>query len=87
MNIKYDKQSDLLTLTVCDAEVLKSKEVRFGLIVDYGANGAVVSYNIRNASEHIENLTQLEKHPQAVLTQAMNRIANAVSYNGAQPIP
>ena len=87
MKVEYDKPADVLTLTVRDAEVTKSKEVRFGIIVDADAKNQILRYKIRNASEHIVNLNQCANNPQAIIKQALDHIAAAVSYNGAQPIP
>ena len=87
MKVEYNKPADVLTIIIRDAKIVKSAEVRFGVGADYGADGQVVKFKVRNASEHIENLNQLESNPQAVLNQAVNRLAEAISYNGAQPIP
>jgi len=82
MKIEYDKPADILTITIREAQVMKSAEVRFGVGVDYDADGQVFRFKITNASEHIENVSQWKTNPQAILTQAMDRLAAAVSYSG-----
>ena len=87
MKVEYNKPADVLTIIIRDAKIVKSAEVRFGVGADYGADGQVVKFKIRNASEHIMNLNQCENNPRMTINQALDHIAGAISYNGAQPIP
>ena len=52
MKVIYDPETDTLSIILKDAKIVESDEVRDGVIVDYGANGKVVSIEILDASEH-----------------------------------
>ncbi len=52
MKVIYDPETDTLSIILKDVKVVESDEVRDGVIVDYGADGKVVSIEILDASEH-----------------------------------
>ncbi|MGA2220956.1 MAG: DUF2283 domain-containing protein [Verrucomicrobiia bacterium] len=60
MKIEYDKETDTLTLTLRDARVKESDEVRPGVIADFGYDGGVVGFEILDASKWMENPPAVE---------------------------
>jgi uncharacterized protein YuzE len=53
MKVIYDRDSDTLSFIFKEALVDESDEVRDGIILDYDAEGTVVSMEILNASKRI----------------------------------
>ncbi|MEI6082885.1 MAG: DUF2283 domain-containing protein [Verrucomicrobiota bacterium] len=60
MKVEYDKETDILTITLRDARVKESDEVRPGVIADFGYDGGVVGFEILDASEHMEKPMTME---------------------------
>jgi len=60
MRIEYDRETDTLTITLRDARVKESDEVRPGVIVDFGYDGGIVGFEILDASKHKENPMTME---------------------------
>jgi uncharacterized protein YuzE len=60
MKIEYDRESDTLTITLREARVKESDEVRPGVIVDFGYDGGVVGVEIQDASRYTEKPMTLE---------------------------
>jgi uncharacterized protein YuzE len=60
MKINYDKETDTLTITLRDARVKESDEVRPGMIVDFGYDGGVVSMEILEASKVVEKTGEIQ---------------------------
>lgn len=60
MKIEYDRETDTLTITLRDARVKESDEVRPGVIADFGYDGEVVGFEILDASEHTEKPMAME---------------------------
>lgn len=60
MKIEYDKQSDTLTITLRQARVKESDEVRPGVIADFGHDGEIVGFEILDASRRMEKPMTLE---------------------------
>ena len=60
MKIEYDKETDTLTITLRDARVKESDEVRPGIIADFGYDGGVVGFEILDASQHMEKPMTME---------------------------
>ena len=60
MRIEYDKETDTLTITLRDARVKESDEVRPGVIADFGYDGEVVGFEILDASKRMENPPAVE---------------------------
>lgn len=59
MNIRYDRETDTMTITLREARVMESAEVRPGMIFDLGYDGAVVSIEILDASNIIEKTQEI----------------------------
>ena len=54
MKAEYDKETDTLTITLRNARVKESDEVRPGVIADFGDDGGVVGFEILQASKVVE---------------------------------
>ena len=55
MKAEYDKETDTLTITLRDARVKESDEIRPGVIADFGYDGGVVGFEVLEASKVVEN--------------------------------
>ena len=53
MKVIYDSDTDTLSLLFREESVAESDELREGLIIDYGADGKIVSVEVLDASEHV----------------------------------
>lgn len=51
MKIVYDQETDTFTLTLRDARIRESDEVRPGVIADFGYAGEIVRFEILSASK------------------------------------
>lgn len=50
MNVRYDPETDILSIVFRDAPVQESDEDKPGVVLDYDADGHVVAIEIREAS-------------------------------------
>jgi len=55
MKVKYDREVDILYIRLTDALIEESDEPQPGLVIDYDAEGAVVGFEIMNASKRCPN--------------------------------
>jgi uncharacterized protein YuzE len=60
MKIEYDKETDTLTITLREAPVKESDEVRPGVIVDFGFDDGVVGFEILDASRVVERTREMQ---------------------------
>jgi uncharacterized protein YuzE len=51
MKVTYDRETDSLTLTLREARIRESDEIRPGVIADFGHDGNIVGFEIPRASE------------------------------------
>ena len=51
MKIVYDRETDTLTITLRDARIRESDEIRPGVIADFGYDGEIVRFEILSASK------------------------------------
>jgi len=51
MKIVYDRETDTLTITLRDARIRESDEVRPGVIADFGYDDEIVRFEILSASK------------------------------------
>lgn len=55
MKIIYDPDTDTIDLMFKDEPVAESDEIAPGIIVDYNHAGKIVSVEVLNASEHVDD--------------------------------
>jgi uncharacterized protein YuzE len=60
MKIRYDAETDTLTLTLRDVPVRESEEERSGVVLDYDADGDLVGLEILDASRRVAGPTSVE---------------------------
>jgi len=60
MRIEYDKETDTLTITLRQARVKESDEVRPGVIADFGEDGGVVGFEVLQASKVVEQTREMQ---------------------------
>ncbi len=62
MKVKYDKEVDILYIKFSDQQIDESDEDKPGIILDYAADGSIVSIEVLNASIKINqpNIMQHE---------------------------
>ena len=53
MKVIYDRETDTLTVIFTETPVAESDEDKPGVILDYDANGSLVSLEILDASRHV----------------------------------
>ena len=59
MRVIYDAQTDTLTIILSEAPVLESDEDKPGMILDYDADGNMVSLEILDASRRVVQPTRM----------------------------
>ena len=60
MTAEYDRETDTLTITLRDARVKESDEIRPGVIADLGYDGSVVGFEILQASKIVEDAGEMQ---------------------------
>ena len=60
MKATYDRETDTLTITLRDARIRESDEVRPGVIADFGYDGGVVSFEVLEASKNVEKANEMQ---------------------------
>ena len=60
MKVIYDKETDTLVITLRDARIRESDEVRPGVIADFGDDGGLVRLEILRASKVVEKTTEMQ---------------------------
>jgi len=61
MKVEYDPHTDTLTISLREARIRESDEVRPGFIVDFGDDGAVVRFEILDASKAVDRTREAEE--------------------------
>lgn len=60
MKVRYDPETDTLTIQLRDERIKESDEVRPGVIADFGYDGAVVRFELLGASRIVEKATEMQ---------------------------
>ena len=60
MNVKYDKEVDVLHIVFSDNKIAESDEDKPGVILDYDNAGSIVGIEILDASKKMSNPLQVE---------------------------
>lgn len=60
MKVKYDKEVDVLYISLNEEQVKESDESKPGIIIDYSENGNVVGIEILDASKKMQMPNKVE---------------------------
>ena len=60
MKIKYDKELDIIYITLNNSPIFESDEEKKGVILDYSARGNIVGIEVLRASNHVSNPEKVE---------------------------
>ena len=60
MKVKYDKETDILYITLSDEKIEESDEDKKGFILDYSKSGNLVGIEVLNASKSSINAAKVE---------------------------
>ncbi|MBM2815439.1 MAG: hypothetical protein HW421_2201 [Ignavibacteria bacterium] len=63
MKIEYDKESDILMITLKESKIKESDEINKGVIVDYDYSGNIVRIEILYATLNIFPLDKISIKP------------------------
>jgi uncharacterized protein YuzE len=59
MNIHYDEETDTMTITLREARIQESDEIREGVIADFGYDGGIVRFEILNATKVVDKTKEV----------------------------
>ncbi len=60
MRVRYDQETDTMTITLRDDRIKESDEVRPGVIADFGYDGGIVRFEILDASRVVKNAREMQ---------------------------
>lgn len=60
MKIVYDQETDTLMITLREARIRESDEIRPDVIADFGYDGKIVRFEILNASQTVQKTTEMQ---------------------------
>lgn len=60
MKVQYDSQTDTLTITLREAKIRESDEVRPGVIADFADDGGVVRFEVLDASKVVDRTREMK---------------------------
>ncbi|MCX6969766.1 MAG: DUF2283 domain-containing protein [Verrucomicrobia bacterium] len=60
MKVEYDEKTDTLTISLRDARIRESDEVRPGVIADFGDDGGIVHFEVLDASRVVEHTREMQ---------------------------
>lgn len=60
MKVRYDPETDTLTIYLRDERIKESDEVRPGVIADFGYDGGIVRFELLRASKVVEKANEIE---------------------------
>ena len=60
MKVTYDRETDSLVITLREAPVRESDEVRPGVIADFGEDGGAVGFDVLRASRVVGDAEEVQ---------------------------
>jgi uncharacterized protein YuzE len=60
MRVRYDQETDILSVVFSEAPVEESDEDKPGVILDYDRDGNIVGLEVLDASKRVENPRECE---------------------------
>ncbi len=60
MKVRYDPETDTLTIYLREERIKESDEVRPGVIADYGYDGGIVRFEVLKASKVVEKTYEMQ---------------------------
>jgi uncharacterized protein YuzE len=60
MKVVYDRETDTLVITLSEARIRESTELRPGVVVDLDFEGNVVRFEVLRASSVVEKATEMQ---------------------------
>jgi len=69
MKVTYDRETDTLTVVFSEASIAECDENKPGVILDYDADGNLVSLEMLDASRHVTQPTGIEYQVVPATTQ------------------
>lgn len=60
MKVTYDRETDIMTITLREERIRESDEVRPGVIADFGDDGGIVRFEILDASKVVDNTREIQ---------------------------
>ena len=60
MKVEYDEKTDTLSISLRDARIRESDEVRPGVIADFGEDGGIVRFEVLDASRVVEHTREMQ---------------------------
>ncbi|MBA2433884.1 MAG: DUF2283 domain-containing protein [Chthoniobacterales bacterium] len=60
MRVEYDRETDTLSITLREARVKESDEIRPGVIADFGYDDGIIGFEVLNASTVVEQTKELQ---------------------------
>ena len=60
MNVIYDADTDILSFELKSGEVAESDEEKQGMIIDYGADGSLLGFEIMDASKSVPDYMEMQ---------------------------
>lgn len=60
MKVEYDQETDTLTITLREARIRESDEVRPGVIADFGHDGLIVRFEVMEASKVVDQTREMQ---------------------------
>ena len=60
MKVKYDREADVIYISLSDKAIKESDENKPGVILDYSEDGSIVAIEILNASKNLPQPDKME---------------------------
>jgi uncharacterized protein YuzE len=60
MKITYNETTDILTISLRDAKIRESDEIRPGVIADFAEDGGVVRFEVLDASHVVDRTKEMQ---------------------------